>query len=628
MRIRTFIAAAWIACCAVGDEAAWSAPERGQADQAFTDWSALAAAQKISPAKAQAGDFVREWTGPDGRPIKLVVKVPRPASDAPDVTVPVPPQDADARPLVEAALAKARATHAGRVVLAKGVYTFKSVAPGTPPAHLLLRGLSDLTIEGNGATLVFTQNANGIMVRESQRLKLHALNVDYALRMASLARSRRIDERMALVVDERYPVGAGDKVFYASEFDPAAGAWVAGGRRAIIPPDAPAAKLVAPQTYQAEAFDTLPENKSFVLFHHWYGGAAVKIDDQPGPAQSEDIVFDDVHVLGGPGMGFVAYGLKRGLALVNSSVAPRTDDSSPISTEYDAVHTLIGGGDILITGNTFALQGDDAINLNNPIHPISAVRDGGRTLELSTYSRFMSSGDTLGFFDGDGRYLGSAKLAAAPAPLGGVNNRVALDRAVPGVDQQTVVRDFNLIASRFEVSNNAIERCNCHGVLVQQPNGRVIGNTMRNLNRNAIRLLTDVSRWHEGVGAFNVVVSGNQISDTAVELQGGLPWGAISAYGGTRNGITTGPVNRQLRIEGNTITRAMQGCITVASSALVEVVNNRCDSTNLRNPGTPSISVLNASDVSLTGNRRAGSTTGGINVNASTTARVRMQDDY
>lgn len=627
MRAMSFLVVILASCTALRDDGMAASPIGSVAEQTFSQWAALASAQKISPAQPQTGDYVRDWTGPDGKAVKLVVKLPRPAAGAPDITVPVPAADADARPLLEAAIAKARATHAGRIVLTKGTYTFRSLPAGVN-AHLLLRGLSDLTIEGNDATLVFTQNANGISIRESQRLRLHALNIDYALRTASLARTRVVGGRMSLVVDARYPVTADDRVYYASEFDPAAGAWVPGGRRAIVPPEAAAAKLVAPQTYVADAFDTLPENKTFVLFHHWYGGTAVKIDDQTGPAQAEDIVFDGVRIYSGPGMGFVAYGLKRGLAIVNCGVVPRPDGSSPISTEYDAVHTLIGGGDILITSNTFTAQGDDAINLNNPIHPITAVSADGRTLELSTYSRFMASGDTLGFFNPDGHYMGSAKLSAAPAPLGGITNRVALDRAVAGLNTQAVVRDFSLIASRFEVSGNVIERCNCHAVLAQQPNGRVVGNVIRNINRNAIRLLTDVSRWREGVGAINVVVSGNKISDTAIELQGGLPWAAITAYGGTTTGITTGLVNRQLRISGNTIKRALQGCITVANSAVVDVSGNVCDSSNLRNPGADSINVLNSTDVNLSGNKRTGISTGSIKVDAATTARVTVQTGY
>src|SRR5205807_1104866 len=99
-----------------------------------------------------------------------------------------------------------------------------------------------------------------------------------------------------------------------------------------------------------------------------------------------------------------------------------------------------------------------------------------------------------------------------------------------GVEPQTVVRDLALIGSRFYVADNTIEECHCHAMLVQLPNGLIERNVMRNLTANALRLLTDVGSWNEGVGAINVIVRQNTIINSGIDGARMVPWAAISVY--------------------------------------------------------------------------------------------------
>lgn len=366
-----------------------------------------------------------------------------------------------------------------------------------------------------------------------------------------------------------------------------------------------------------------------MVYHYWYGGQAIRIDDTRGPQQSEDVVIDSVTIHSAPGMGILAYGLKRGFAVVNTTIAPRPDGSNPISTMFDGIHVLLGGGDVLLSGNRISGQGDDGINLNNPVHPIVSIDDAGQTLVLSKYSRFIAADDMLAFFSEEGGYLGQARVRGKPKALGGLNNQVSLDRTVPGLKASSVVRDLSLISARFEVSDNTIEACNCHGLLVQWPNGRVQGNTFRDLRANAIRLLTDVGSWKEGVGAFNVIVHGNTISKSGIDNSLPLPWAAISAYGGARgNRVATVPVNSYLDITDNTITDALQGCITIASTRNAKVTGNVCKSSNLQGPGKESINVLSSTRVILSGNKRIGASTGGIKSDSPPDGETARQVGY
>jgi hypothetical protein len=525
--------------------------------------------------------------------------------------------DQDARPVFEAALRQVRASRASKLVIQPGRYVFRTTAQSGPPAvlaaHLLLQDLDDLSIEGEGATLVFMQDAHGLLVRGSRRLQLSKLRLDYGLRTASLGTVQRQDGNTRVRIDPKFPVTSADPVFYVTEYDAAAQRYPTDAARVILPPGSSMPAVYAGnQSYGSTAFATLPEGRGVTVKHQWYGGNAIRIDDTPQSRQSEDIVIDGVTVNAAPGMGIVAYGLKRGLAVTRSRFVPRPDGSQPLSANYDAIHVVMSGGDMLITDNHITAQGDDAINLNGPVHTLTRVEDDGRSVVLGKFSRFIGAGDRLAFFDAQGQYLGQRQVAAAPAPLGGLDHRVALDQPLDAGWAVNVVRDLGLLGSRYVVADNVIERCYCHGLLAQLPNGLVEGNTFRDIGRNAIRLLTDVGQWNEGVGAINVIVRGNRILRTGGDPAGLLPWAAISLYGGARGAtLSTAPVNRNLRIVNNTIEKVPLGCITVSNSVDVAVRDNQCTDTNLLDPRGASLLVMpTATEVQLSNNLRSGATTG------------------
>ena len=616
MKTAAFVGGLWMTATLL----ALQNPASAQTQEYFNTWSKIAAERNLTPAAAQAGDLVRDWAAPDGRRVRVVVQAPRVPAAPVTVVLPAVPAGQDARPYFEAALAQVRATKASRLVVPPGRYLFHSTVrtPETAPApvtgHLLLQDVDDLTIEGTGATLVFMQDAHGLIVRGSRRLKLSKLTLDYGLRTASLGTVVSEGSEKRVRIDPRFPVSAANAVHYVMERDAATGLWPAAAPRAILPPgSATPAVYVGNQTYASSAFKALTAGKPVVVLHQYYGGTALRIDDTPQARQAEDITLDGLAIHSAPGMGIVAYGLKRGLAVLNSRIVPRADGSSPVSTSYDAVHVIQSGGDVVINGNHIAGQGDDAINLNSPVHPGVRVEAGAGSLVLGKYSRFISAGDSLAFFDDQARYLGQRRVALKPVPLGGLDHRVGLDAPLDPAWGASVARDLALIGSRYVVANNVIERCHCHGLLAQWPNGLVERNTFRDLSANAIRLLTDVGTWNEGVGAINVIVHHNTITRPGADLSATVPsWGAITAYGGAAGGrLATAPVNRHLRISNNTVEQAQQGCVTVASSQSVVVNDNRCVETNLRNPGAPSLVVTESASVRLFNNLRSGGSTGG-----------------
>ncbi len=578
----------------------------GEADAAFNEWVDLVTKDAMSPAIAESTDRVVDWTAPDGQQVHLVVRNPRPRAGASTVTLARVPPGADARPYFEDAIASIRAQQAGYLLIPPGTYEFKSLS-NDKLGHWVIRGLSDVTIRGDQATLRFAQNADGIYLSENSRLKIQGLKLEYSLHTASLGTIQAAPGGNVLVIDPRFPVNATDAVTYLSEYDPAAHNWVKGGRRIILPPGSPTpARYVGNQTYESPAFKAAPPGSRFVVFHHWYGGVALKMADLTSPPQSEDLTFENMTIASGPGMGMLAYGMKRGLAIVDSTIAPGNDPANLISTEYDAVHILIAGGDVIIQNNHIAGQGDDGINFNSPVQPVAAVADNGSTVTLSAYSRFIRPGDTLAFFDSDAVLIGKSQVTHITAK-GGLNNEISLATPIPDMDTRSIARDLSLINRRYLIYGNTITRCQCHGILLQAPFGLVAHNTISDIAFNGIRLLMNVGSFKEGAGAFDVIVKDNTISGTGRDTSLRMPWAAISSYGAIRNNeVTAQPVNSDLQIIDNHISNVPQGCITVLSTQRATVTGNTCASDSTTDDASLGIEIRNSAGVLVERNKLLG----------------------
>lgn len=595
----------------------------------FVEWVRLASRETVSPATAEAGDIGKRWTAPDGREVQLVVKRPRARTDAPVVTMAAVGPEEDARPAFDAAIAEVRARGAGRLVIPRGLYRFKSIARlGT--GHALIENLADLTIDGRGATFLFALNQPGLFITQARRVAVLGLTLDSALHITSAATVVARNGQNLLVIDRDFPVGEKDPVHYISEYDIDAGKWLQGGQTLILDPGSTKtpAVFLGEQTYTSAAFQRLRPGTRALVYHYWYGSPSIRLHGVPGAAQNEDIVFDGLTIHTSPGFGIFAYGMRRGLAVINSTIAPRPGDRLPISTTYDAIHIIGGSGDVQIAGNRIAQHGDDAINLDSAVNPVVSVSADGRTLRLGKHSRLLAQDDEMAFFDRTGRHLGVARISARPKPLENGDHEVLLDHAVPGVAAHSVGRSLSLLSSRFDVSGNTIEDCGCHALVAQVPNGLIENNTMRNLAGNAIRLRADVGYWGEGVGAFNVAVRRNTIVNSGIDRAAMAPWSAITVYGGAQGGAAVFPVNGNIQIADNVVRGAQQGCITVSAAVGVQVLRNQCEETNAAERGQPSITVLNSADVVLRGNRRTGAGTGPQRVLASPGQPITPQADY
>lgn len=533
----------------------------------FGEWSAIAQREAISPVKPEPGDLVEQRTGANGRPIRVVVRAPRPPAGAGTVFVSPPPAGADAAAVLLDALQTARRSGAQRLVLAPGVYRLTSrTRVVDADAALVLRDLQDFTIEGEGATLLVATVGNGLVISNCQRLRLRGLTIDYDTPTSASGVVLEKDGQKVIRLDAGAVAGARlhQVIVRSQEVD----------RRFFFGRKGVELQRSGGELSAGAAFDKLPPGAPVLLKHHHYEGAAIQVRDANHRHATSDLIFDRVVIHGSTGAGFDIERMGRGLALVNVEIRARPN-GPPLSVEYDGVHVTSFGGDLILRDSLIRDQGDDAINLSTVVHRVEGATPGSDEVILSHRTDVIAVGDTLAFFDASGGYLAQARVRAfLPSPR---HARVKLDRPAPPL-AIAYARNLDLLGRRYVISGNRIGPCQCHGILAQTPNGVIEHNVMRGLRFNAIRLLTSLKPWKEGAGAFNIAVLNNQIRDTGGDRNKRVPHAAISVYLQNDTYLTAAPAGADVAIRGNRIANVAQGCIYAERVRNLSVRDNSCTS--------------------------------------------------
>jgi len=540
----------------------------------------MSAAARISPVTSQPGDLTAAWNGADGRPVQVVVKVPRPLHG---LTVELSPSAAGNSAAILSALARLREAGGGELRLKPGLYRIASEDTERNPL-LSLDGLTDVTITGKGATLMLMRWGTGIRIRNSQRVRLADFELRYANPALVTGSIVQTAGGLGLAIGPaQLSADAQPVVHQITTLNPRGPGYAIHGTRLIFGKAGvtfrPAGKGVFTTVGKLVGFQ--PGDRVAIKLTY-YDGAALSVNDSAGLA-SQDIVVDHVTIANSSGMAITVGRMGRGLGVINSRLGPATAADGVASIPFDGIHVAAMAGDILIQNNHISGTGDDGINLSSPVLDVLGTGEAG-VVNIKNAGAFAPQ-ETLALFDADLKYLGSSTVNGR-APTGpDRTSAVQLASTIPNVQLARYARAASTVGSRYAIIGNTIADCECHGLLAQGPNGLISKNQFSGLRYNAIRLLTS-GVWNEGSGATNVVVVDNVIHDTGADTKLGFLWGAISAYGeiGTLGGpshMTSVPVNSGLLITGNTITNTQDVCVSISDTEDATLTHNHCDQTML-----------------------------------------------
>lgn len=552
----------------------------------FDSWISLIKTKKMNSDFAPNATTFK-WRGFDGNLIRIGVNQPNVALAAKSVVFLNTLINEDSTYSFQESISKLRNKNANLLNVVKGEYHFfglldSKIKASKGLAHIYLENLHDIEINGNGATFVFHNNEAGIIVQQSQRLKIKNLTLKFMTNDKSIARVTHLSGEKILTPllfnNRKDSKEIAQVIELNNDFS-----FKLGGKRLVYPPDASKPQYFEDGFYRHKTFNNFENGSKFLVLHHWYGGQAIKIDGDRGYNQTEDISIDNVKVLSTPGMAISVTGLKRGLLLENS-VFGSVDGSLLDSPSWDALHIHQAGGDIIIRNNIFYGMTDDAINLYNPIHSIQSFDLAESKVTLKTSSRFIKPNDQLAFFNSGGRFEGAYKVIANKSVGNGIFE-FRLNKLPTNIQSNWIVRDVSLFSGGFYIADNTFTNLSGHAILAQTVNGLIENNQIYDLTRNAIRLLSSVGVWREGVGAINLSVRKNTIQNPGLDFDHNIPWAAITLYSITEGSkLPDFLINDSVEISSNKIINPKQNCIAVTNTNNAKVIDNECflDGTSIR----------------------------------------------
>ena len=428
---------------------------------------------------------------------------------------------------------------------------------------LLIEDMEDLTIEGNGAELIFHGKMTMAAVIRSRRIALRGLAFDFERPAGSELTYARVDDRgveVALHRDSRYEIVGGRIRLYGE------------GWRSehihCIEYDPQTQRFFHSDGWErlagAEAVETAPGRVRFATppdFRPQEGNTLTVRDiirDQVGMLllESRDVELEELAMRYMHGLGIVSQ-YSHNVTMRRVTCAPREGSGRLLASSADFMHFSGCSGRVRILGCRFAGAQDDPVNVHGTNLRIEAAPDD-RTLRL----RFMHpqsygfdaffAGDTVAFVRTPTMERIARAQVVAATRLSDREVELRLDRRIP----QGVLPGRDCIENltrtpEVEIRGCSFTRTSTRGTLVTTPRKVVIAdNTYCKTGMSAILIEGDAENWYESGPVDDVLICGNRFVDCAWN---GGPHRAVIALNPSNSEVDASrPVHRNVRIVDNT----------------------------------------------------------------------------
>lgn len=427
---------------------------------------------------------------------------------------------------------------------------------------LLFEGLKDLTVEGNGATLMFHGEMTTIALERCENMKLRDLHVDFERPAGSEMTYTKVadgeveisihpDTRYEIVKDRMNLYGEGwrSNHNHCIEYNPGDEKFrYSQGWNMLAAADA---KEITRGTVRfATPTGFLPKVGNTLTIRDI-------IRDQVGMLilESKDITLSQMHMHYMHGLGIISQ-YSRNITMDRVRCAPREGSGRLLTASADMMHFSGCSGKVKVDGCYFAGAQDDPINIHGT--NLRAIEKAdSHTLRL----RFMH-GQSYGF----NAYLEGDTVAFVKASTMQRFDQARVEKVVRISDKVLEVRFDKQIPAwlelnhdcvenltrtpEVEIRNNYFTRTNARGTLVTTPRKVVIeNNTYYKTGLNGILIEGDAEGWYESGPVCDVLIKGN----TFVECNcNGGPGNAMIAIHPSNTLIDADrPVHRNIRIVDN-----------------------------------------------------------------------------
>ena len=428
---------------------------------------------------------------------------------------------------------------------------------------MLIEDMHDLTIEGQGADLVFHGKMITIAVAHSRNITLHDLHVDFERPGMSEMTIEEVSPEGTTVVfhpDTRYGIdsagqihlygeGWRSNIFHCIEYSPE-------NDHLNYSPVWDSLRL-------SKAVEIAPHKVRFATPAEFQPVAGHKlmvrdiIRDHVGMFlyESSDITLRDMNMHYMHGLGIVSQ-YTRNITMQNVTCAPRPESGRMVASSADFMHFSGCSGRIGIFDCRFNGAQDDPINVHGTNLRIvgrpSADKLRLRFMHGQSYGfRAFSERDSVAFVNAQTMERTSIAVVKRVRRLSDREMEVTLDRRIP--DNITLGSDCleNISCTpEVEIRRCSFTHTNTRGTLMTTPRRVVIAdNTYIGTGMSAILIEGDAEGWFESGPVCDILIENNTFIDCGYV---GGPANAVIALHPSNTIIDADrPVHRNIRIIGN-----------------------------------------------------------------------------
>lgn len=428
---------------------------------------------------------------------------------------------------------------------------------------LMLHEIDDLTIEGNGATLMYHGKMTTIALEHCNGVRINNLHIDFERPAGSEIQYRKVtggETEVTLHRDTRYEIVNGKIRLYGEgwrsnrnhciEYDPDTESFTysqgwntlsASDAREIAPG---IVRFNTPTEFMPKAGNTLTVRDI--------------IRDQVGLfiLESKNITLSRLQMHYMHGLGIVSQ-YTENITMDRVKCAPRPDSGRLLAASADMMHFSGCKGKVIIDSCYFAGAQDDPVNVHGTnLRALEKI--DAQTLKL----RFMH-GQSYGFnayFKGDTvAFIRAATMerfaSATVRDVRRISDRIVevrFDRDIPtSLELNHDCVENMTCTPEVEIRNCYFTRTSTRGTLVTTPRKVVIeNNTYYKTGMSAILIEADAEGWYESGPVKDVLIKGNTFIDCA--YNGGPGHAVIAIHPSNKIIDAERPVHQNIRIEDNT----------------------------------------------------------------------------
>ena len=481
---------------------------------------------------------------------------------------------------VRAALEACRQAAPATLVFPKGRYDFwaqhseeieyyeSNTTDNNPKiCPIVLKGIKDVIIEGNGSEFVFHGRMQPLTLDHCQSVTVRNLNLDWDIPFVAQAKIERVEQEYLEIkinkMESPYEIIDGKIMFHGE-------GWKSGWRGCmefdavtrIIPQQSGDSPLGGGwRNYQAQElskglvrltydFQRKPKAGNILIMRH-------NARDHAGIFiyRCKDTLFANVNLYTAAGLGFLGQ-FSENITLKNTNVMPNYAKGRYLCGHADGFQVSNCRGQIIVDGCKFEGLMDDPINVHGASVRIIEVKDRNRFVckfmeGMSTGMTWGGVGNKVGFIENKSMVTKGRGEIKAYAKIDRDTFEVEFAAAAPdGIEVGDALENLTW-APDFTVCNTIFGSCRARGLLVSTPGKVVIENNEFISSGAAILIAGDANGWYESGAVRDVLIRGNRFHPSCLTSWYQFGEGVISIYPIIPEFDSDRPFHRNIRIEGN-----------------------------------------------------------------------------